>query len=732
MRTIFALDVSASTGGNRNYWQHVHSILEEYKSMIDVYLVWNHTVCCSSIKDINNYIQNCRGTGGTDPKCITTQLRNDDRLIFITDGDIDTKDVMAVNTSMTNIKLSRCDAHIIAPKPDLSVVCGFTRGVESSIRTYVNDNVCTISTITATDLNMDIGMLTLEDFIDKYDKIRQILLNKMIGITTMNKTLHDTLIALKKKLYRQFVASIQPESTDIDSDLSQGQYANAKATSLRIINKYYGESPIIEFSKKFDALIQIVSGKTNFSINQFNPIQSNAYSTAYTVSEAEPETLSIDNVRQMECPIMMDMDAPVIPILEGEPVLYGVDKNVMKVIISNPLSILLNREIVDKIKTRLGSSIGLYTFCELAKTTNEHPMSRSPMTGCIPLGSNIAYVNDASKAMMHLFTGGKILGNIDLYFAVIYFVIKDLEYLHIVSEHVTEQMIYRMDHHKTSASLSGLPELVGTKLRFKEAIWFVLTSGNLFTDNAIIPFRQHAFVYNQLLALNALNGYTISEEDLLYNTMTVKMLTMLHDSKQNVALFRNKIRAQYQAHIIIDGEYVFLPQLLPNITDEVKLNYAIAKIISPSKSASSISVNDIVFEELPEIVDVWESGEFQHYSCTISPKTCRPLYLLPDNRTWLESYNSFHTNSLKMLSMNKYFGDFVCKEHRYPTQSEFILYIWKRETGKGETNLPKTIERSATLIMQDYSDIIKTIPVDEFIHKFEKSVSRTTRIEMEH
>uniref|UniRef100_A0A6C0BEQ5 Uncharacterized protein n=1 Tax=viral metagenome TaxID=1070528 RepID=A0A6C0BEQ5_9ZZZZ len=731
-QTVYALDCSGSTNSDSTYWSVAERILRENESRITKYFLWNTFLEVASLSQTQLQIKNKLGEWGTCPHLIIPHLNDGDDLILITDGEIGQDSLSRVNELMLTKKLNSCDAHIISRHPDVSVVCGFTRGIKSTVKTYGDEEV-TLTSLTDEDfLILDqLDFLTLEQFLSKYEIIRQVLLNKMIGINKMDKKLHDLLVAMKAKLHSDFIKSLDKDF-DLHTPLSEGRYEDAKIISKAMINRYYGNSSVKEFSSKFDSLIAIVSGKTDFSVNQFNAIKTNAFSTAASLDKEEPESLIIEGITLMQCPIMMDDDAPVIPIIYGLPVLFGEEKKVIDQIMKNPLSILSYENIVNKIIARLSQSIGLFSYCEIYNTTRIHPMSRQDISGCIPLGSNKEYVNEASNAIMNLFTGGKILGNIDLYYAVLFFIIENVPFLDNVRENIKEQMIYRMNNHKTSASLSGMSDYIGTKILFKEAIWFVLTSGSLYTDNAVIPLRQHVFVYHKLLELNKMNKYPISEQDAKYCFLTRKMLTMLQKCKKD-PLFKDKIRAQYQQHIIIDDIYVFLDSPIDMLNEEnVKLNYAISTVVNASKSASSISISDIPSSViLPVEIDTWNFGkEYKHYPCKISSKTCRPLYHVSNIKTWEESYNEFY-KSYKMLSLNKYFGDYVCDRKKYPTVSNFILYIWKRETGKGETTLPSTIERSCIDVIYDYSDVMNSTTPTKFADRFIASVSRVKRIKME-
>lgn len=114
---------------------------------------------------------------------------------------------------------------------------------------------------------------------------------------------------------------------------------------------------------------------------------------------------------------------------------------------------------------------------------------------------------------------------------------------------------------------------------------------------------------------------------------------------------------------------------------------------------------------LPVQDNIWGYGlDPRHYHCSISTKTCRPIYNVDRDRTWEDSYKEFYQNC-KMLSLNKYFSDYVVE--------------------KGETTLPSVIEDCVHQTFNEYNEIIRKVSPSDFVYRFTKSVSRDVRAVME-
>ena len=162
----------------------------------------------------------------------------------------------------------------------------------------------------------------------------------------------------------------------------------------------------------------------------------------------------------IECPIILDEDVPQILIDECDPVLLGFDKFIVDDIAACPLRILNYPEVKAKLKSRLSNYIGI----KFADQFMKNPFTQNKLLGAIPLGTHPSHVKVGNYTIAKLMSGGKILGNLNMFYAVIWYIIKEkeIQYLNDVEKNVTEHLIYRLKNSKTYISLSGLAQFVTT------------------------------------------------------------------------------------------------------------------------------------------------------------------------------------------------------------------------------------------------------------------------------
>ena len=117
----------------------------------------------------------------------------------------------------------------------------------------------------------------------------------------------------------------------------------------------------------------------------------------------------------------MDEDVPQILVDECDPLLYGVEKNIVDDIAVCPLRILNYPEIKAKFKARLSTFIGV----KLTGKLKENPYTRNPLIGGIPLGTHKSHVEVGNYTIAKVVSGGRILGNLNMYYAVIWCLINE-------------------------------------------------------------------------------------------------------------------------------------------------------------------------------------------------------------------------------------------------------------------------------------------------------------------
>ena len=118
---------------------------------------------------------------------------------------------------------------------------------------------------------------------------------------------------------------------------------------------------------------------------------------------------------------------PQILIDECEPFLLGVDKKIVDDIAACPLRILNYKDIKDKFKKCLST----FTGVKYADKMMKNPFTQNRLLGAIPLGTHKSHVEVGDYTLAKMISGGKILGNLNMYYAVIWHLITsgEIEYL---------------------------------------------------------------------------------------------------------------------------------------------------------------------------------------------------------------------------------------------------------------------------------------------------------------
>ena len=208
----------------------------------------------------------------------------------------------------------------------------------------------------------------------------------------------------------------------------------------------------IDFSKKINLLIRISDGaiKQIFDIDEIQSFQVLTASKAQEVDTMELEDIpsSIEHSK-FECPISMENEVdPAILITIPEefikngkfiPLLVGFDKNQTENIISCPYNALNNDDFLKKFIKCIDHAISLKQIREAEKIG--HPLNISPFTrkkilGILPLGESMEHIKAANWTLMQLISGGKNLGDRNLWFSIIWLLVKKkiIPYLNDVEE----------------------------------------------------------------------------------------------------------------------------------------------------------------------------------------------------------------------------------------------------------------------------------------------------------
>lgn len=801
----FAIDYSGSTDKEKFYHENINEILNKKYENNDEIIVWDHNSKYITFNDYMKINKNLEGFGGTDPKCIFNSIFEKHKkviyneFILITDGEIYQKDVEQcselIEKNKTNFTTNYVEIYLIGKKDstNLSIACPFTRFSPSKtiLKSPEEKEDKIINEVSSDDLNILKKMKeisTLVDFNKNYESLEKAFIARLLG-TSGDIELRKEVLLMQRRINKNQVKENKDEkkTTLLDDLLLKDQ--NFELAKNELCNNFNIISTT-DYSQKINLLIRMSDGaiKQMFNINELQTFRKNIATVSKNLEINEIENIDIESsVKDIkfECPISAENETdPTILITlpneneELKPLLLGFDKVSLEKILNCPLNALYNEDFVNKIKLYIDHPISLKTLREAEE--KGYPFEKSPITrkkiiGAITLGESEEHIKCANYNLMKLLTGGKNLGDRNLWFVVIWILVKKgiFPYLNDIEPFIKAQVIYRMKNYTTSISLSGLANLPQNKVLYVTAAWSCLMSPFIIDK---IPsncnlFNVHLTHYKELIEIiNLFNLQLPKNFEKFANRMLV-FSTLLYFFKKNPKLLENYINGLKYNTIIVNvdessplngggivGE-VFIPidgeineenrmkcvQKLPKICLEFinekkitidELNWLMS-FVNVQKQLSDIKINDIVNLDEKDITKPKIYSNWKRYDdnidkfnqVKISPKTLRPYYQINENETWKDSLSKIVDINLPIISGHKEYGHFINSYEKYPTLDEYLLLLYRRY--KKEITLPKYIQKFAQFIFNDYEKVIKDISPEQFKIIFNKSASIKERIIME-
>jgi hypothetical protein len=96
------------------------------------------------------------------------------------------------------------------------------------------------------------------------------------------------------------------------------------------------------------------------------------------------------------------------------------------------LRILNYPQVKAKLKARLSNYVGVMGIkLNFDQNLKKNPFTQKRLLGSIPLGTHDSHVKVGNATIAKLISGGKVLGNLNLFYAVIWYLIQEgsIEYL---------------------------------------------------------------------------------------------------------------------------------------------------------------------------------------------------------------------------------------------------------------------------------------------------------------
>ena len=799
-KKCFAMDYSGSTSGQKFYHDNVKDILDKKYKEGDDLILWDDKAKFIPYNEYMEINKNRKGWGGTYPNIIFSLFKDKEKtyyseFILITDGQVGEYEVQKCDEEFKNyknkLKYDYAEVYLIGKKEytNLSVACPFTRFCPSKIVLKSPEEEKVISEISSEDLKIaeKIASISTEsEFNQHFESLKKAFIIRLIG-TSGDVELRKNLLLMQKRIVSHNAenkkCSLKEEK--IDTLLKENKFEEAKN---ELFNCF--ETIDTDFSKKINLLIRMSDGaiKQIFNIDEIQSFQ------AVTATEAkEVDTMKLEDIpssiehSKFECPISMEneVDPAILVTVPDEfikngkivPLLVGFDKLQTENIINCPYNALYNKEFMEKFNQCIDHAISLKQIREAEKSG--HPFVTSPMTrrkiiGIIPLGESPEHVKAADWTLMQLISGGKNLGDRNIWLSIIWLLIKrkTFPYLSDVEDFLRAQVLYRFKNNKTSISLSGLANLPQKKVWYGTAAWACLMSIYLIPK---IPrncnlLLVHLFHYKELVEIVNLFEYKLPDD---FGKIVQKILclaSLMTFFKKNIKLLPFYKMGISQATILVNvpedspmksgglvGE-LFLPidgdinedvrqkclEKLPEICKNSIRNNLISmdelafilSFVDTQKSLTDIEVENIVqIKEIPKCkrYNNWKNYEnFDLEEVKICPKTMRPYYNVK-NETWIDCLSRKLDTNRPYLSLNCDYGRFVSQYLKYPTLEEFILFAYRKYSynSKVYNTLPLNIADICKSAMNDFIPVIKDVKPEEFAKLFQNSAPIVIRTQLE-
>ncbi|KAK2949823.1 hypothetical protein BLNAU_15218 [Blattamonas nauphoetae] len=796
---FFAIDISGSTS-HRFYYDHVLTIFNDMYKPGDVILFWHDSSFFVDHKLARLHFSRAQGLGGTSPSEILTQITSNGfstteiHLVLITDGEIDVEEIDSCDAliKMNSIQFGFVSTFIISKmgNGNMSVAASFNRQCGSTVTILRDETRYGLVAPSVAVSNADMLLLsrinTINTFAElsaAFDGLTRALTARMLG-SKGDRALHDEVVAMRTRIARTFSQPHSSAADELSFAIDRNDLEGAILAGGQIVTEYNHPSG---YESMTNLLIRLTDGALRYT---FTPDEINAARATRATDVAEASTMNAVPVTQgpdegvvFHCPLSVDdeVDACIMIAQPARPLLIGVEKKQTDLLIDSPLNALHSPDFVTKLMDHCDHAVSLGMVREAENTG--HPLKTSPITrkallGFLPLGPHETHVKAADWTLSQLISGGKALGNKDLWFAVIWFLVKrdKLEFLKELEPFIRAQLIFRLKRHKTAASMTGLSNFIMTPLRMDCAIFFTLCSA-LFSPRPSVasdPLKLHSLHAQELVELADLADVPVPPEIRSNIVRTVASLRLLAFTKRHPRdyvevlgqmLFQNGFcvdRANVDSALLVDPLFSlpYIPldgrasqeqqravmKMLPSACSTLPLNevYWLLRRVDASMSGADVDIPlDWHADPLPPPKLVWRhyEGKFSEIShVTICHRTLRPYSVLDDGRTWKERFFEIIPQcrdppeglGKPVFSVHKLFMIFVGRLNRVPTVEETLLFLYARMV-RSEKPIPTLVSYAPALVQSVIDDFIPLLAgqLRRAVKRFRDSASVVKRMEME-
>jgi len=783
---LFAVDSSGSTSGSAVYHDRVHKLYKELVAKVPSVHValWSSTwldadnQSGSRMPTVDEYCKaRSWNSGGTDPKLVADYLKRTKfagHLVLVTDGQVPISSVERCDELANHFKHASCDVVVIntssTSAADFTVAAPFTRGREFALTTYnhlgeeVNMERVRVDAKCLELLRTVGDAASFEKVLARFDDVEAAVAASVIG-TAGNQQLADSLIRLNKRVIAHEANARLGATTDLLTEAVRARdLPGAAEMARRMHDEYHVDSDVaMTLQARVSRLVAMCQGiNRDTRIRGLNParVQRATNVTATSADMLDDSTTGLAS--RFECPIMGDDETDVLVLVAGDgPGLFdALPAATADRLAQFPLSALGMKDVMDLIGARIDHVVSLAAARSFFAATGrslaaESPVTRRPLVGALALGPDASHAAATDYTVSQLLhPSAKKLGNLDLWFFVVARAVESRPYLAgntALVDRLHEHMRWRLRNRTSFASLSGLPNVVLTRVPLDVAVWWVVNAPAAVPTLAPAndPLRAHVFDLAALLALADLADLAMLPAAVPHARRLRAVLKMLAMSKQDLVGLDDMVRGLVQASLppsAPGAKRVFLDGPSDSAKAVAATPWgkhlsaaeimALRACVSPQYSGVDVRLKvNFVAPSLPSAVVEWPFMAAQPVSrVAICPETMRPFFELEGAlRTWRDVVtNKYGVAFTHVLPTAKLYADFVHTHERYPgSEAELLDHVYMRVCSRvaiPHTTLPANARELVASTMADYAEVIQGVEPAEFVRRAHATADVEVRV----
>lgn len=743
------IDTSGSTRDIERYWKLVYQI---YQMLISQgfcikFIFWNDTSKEVSEEDFLQAVKKLEGRGGTEISSVAKFLVENNihsNIILVTDGEVHECEVKKANKILEEYDIKYVICFVITDRKttaNMSVTCPFTRDIHA---VHIMKEGVSVDTrvVTPGEVGLlgQIEKLDLEEFLKVYEQLVKLLISKHMGLNEGDQVIKNSILSLRKRLTHEELSTKKDFGVLIQKALIDNNLELAVLIANQMVENF--KHKLSGVTEMLDYLASLCGNmERHYTVGE---IKSSRVNRAANVKEApNPEEIK-DAVCEFECQVEGEKSFPQILVINGLCVLSEMEKKEIDAILNNPLAAIQYwKQIVGLTGHCVGVSKEMNAYLADKKID---PFTRQPIMGSIPLGNSRNHVECGNVALAKMFTGGKLVGNMDLYFAVLWYLIVTgkIEYLSDAKEAATEHLKYRLSQHYTSASLSGNSAFINTNVPTDVAIWFCVHS--CLFDKKIM--NAHLYNLDIMVEILKVLNYPVNQGVLTTIRKTKALNKMLSMVKNDEHAFKISIWRLFQRAIKVGDTWIFIdgpatPEQAKEALEELYSQHPIFASISVAELVAfantvkpNMKVSDLVIPEVGKVFPAvnWCYGLEPVASeiLKISKATLRPTTLFKGESM---SGTKIATERYKGRQMSSYklWLDYYILYDAFPTYEQYLVYcfgVYEHQPLIEICTLPHEIELFYTDIVASYAPIVEMIEKEKWsVEHVKEMIGQSRRFE---